>query len=65
LCIILRMSLNVNYLSSTCLEEARVEHMELKWNLDFTRQVITGSIDYDVVVGTPEAKSLVINVFYL
>jgi len=33
--------------------------MDLKWNLDFTRKVISGSVEYEVVVENTEESILV------
>jgi len=42
-------------------EKTRVKHMDLKWNLDFTRKVISGSVEYEVFVEIPEEYILVTN----
>jgi len=34
--------------------------MDLTWNLDFTRKKISGSVEYEVVVETPQENILVV-----
>lgn len=45
-------------------EKIRVEHINLEWSIDFTRQVISGTAVYDLVAASENEPEVVIDPFY-
>lgn len=46
--------------SASNFQDVRVTHMNIHWNIQFARRVVTGHVDYDVeVCGTPARRWLV------